>query len=79
MNIQNLPNNYARAVQGFMVSVRLAQETAQEESNRRMDAMQEQVTRMEGMLGVIAMTKGSRRTKKGDTSLFSFRCLRDAN
>jgi hypothetical protein len=63
-NIQNLPAHYARAVQGFMVSVRLTQEAAQEEHNRRMDIMQEQVTRMEGMLGVIAMTKGSRRTSK---------------
>ena len=33
--------------------------------------MQEQVTHMEGMLGVIAMTKGSWHTKKGDALLFS--------
>lgn len=64
-NIQNLPGHYARAIQGFMVSVRLTQEAAQKEHHRRMDIIQEQVTRVEGMLGVIAMTKGSRRGKKG--------------
>ena len=69
-NVQNLPAHYARAVQGFMASVRLTQEAAQEEHNRRMDVMQEQVTRMEGMLGVIAMTKGSRRMKRGKVFFF---------
>ena len=61
LNAQNLPDQFVASVQGAMASVQLNQDARMEQLEHSLAGLQEQVTQMEGMMGVMATTRrGSR-------------------
>ena len=61
LNAQNLPDQFVASIQGVMASVQLNQEVRMEQLEHSLAGLREQVTRMEGVMGVLAMTeRGSR-------------------
>src|SRR6266404_3905572 len=57
LNAQNLPDQFVASVQGVMASVQLNQDARMEQLEHSLAGLQEQVTQMEGMMGVMATTR----------------------
>ena len=63
--LQNLPEHYARSMQGFVASARLAQDVANAEMAQQLGELRAQMARMEGLVGVMACTQSSHRKSCG--------------